>query len=321
MKPALRWLRVPAAILLLGAAVVLAGPQRIWASLSRADPGWILLGLACAVIANLTCALRWRALCGWLGIEAPTGWAIGTYFQGVAVNALLPGAVVGGDVLRAWRLRRLGHPGLEAGLSVVLDRLSGLWMLVVLGAAAFALGMGGAPDRAAATLLRAWPALEALPLAPMSLALAAALFAAPWAALQLAWRLPVAGGTGAAARVRSALARQGLGRPFMVQAALSVVIQALSIGALFCAARALEVDLPAWALAAAAVPVFLMATLPVSFGGWGTREAAAVVALGAFGVPAAAAVGASVIFGGYALVQALAGWRAVREPARPDDLR
>lgn len=321
MKPVLRWLRVPAAVLLLGAAVALAGPQRIWEALSQSDPGWILLGLACATAANLVCALRWRALYRWLGLETPAGWAIGTYFQGVAVNALLPGAVVGGDVLRAWRLRRLGHPGLEAGLSVVLDRLSGLWMLVVLGATAFALGMSGQPDGAASALLQAWPVLDGLPLAEISLAAAAALLAAPWVALQLAWRLPVSRGAGAAARVRSALARRGLSRPFLEQVALSAVIQALAIGALLCSARALDVALPAWAIAAAAVPVFLMATLPVSFGGWGTREAAAVIALGAFGVPAAAAVGASVLFGGYALVQALAGWRAVRGPTRPDDIR
>jgi uncharacterized membrane protein YbhN (UPF0104 family) len=61
-------------------------------------------------------------------------------------------------------------------------------------------------------------------------------------------------------------------------------------------------------VAVAAVPIFLMATLPVSFGGWGTREAAAAITLGALGTPAAVAVTGSVVYGAYALVQALGGW-------------
>jgi uncharacterized membrane protein YbhN (UPF0104 family) len=84
-------------------------------------------------------------------------------------------------------------------------------------------------------------------------------------------------------------------------------VQLLSIGAFALGGRALGIELPAWSWAAVAVPVFLMATLPVSFGGWGTREAAAVVALAAFGVPGASAVGASVLYGLFALAQALAG--------------
>jgi hypothetical protein len=45
----------------------------------------------------------------------------------------------------------------------------------------------------------------------------------------------------------------------------------------------------------------------VSFGGWGTREAAATVCLGLFGVPAAQAVGVSVLYGLFGLAQALGG--------------
>jgi len=44
-------------------------------------------------------------------------------------------------------LRRSGQGALEAGLSVLLDRLSGLWMLWVLAALAAAWGMARRIDR------------------------------------------------------------------------------------------------------------------------------------------------------------------------------
>jgi uncharacterized membrane protein YbhN (UPF0104 family) len=318
----MRWLRVVAAVLLLGAAVTLAGPQRVWAALSRAHPGWVLAGLACAAGANLVCALRWRELCRWLGLPVSRGWSVSAYFQGVAVNALLPGAIVGGDVLRAVLLRRLGHPGLEAGLSVLLDRLSGLWMLFVLGAAAVAWGTAGAPTTASDALGTAARGLGLPSLAAAATVAAAALLALPWLALRVTLRWRTGPAAGRLERLRARLAGQGIARPFAIQAAMSGVVQALAVVSLLCATRALGVDLPAWVIAATAVPIFLMATLPVSFGGWGTREAAAAVALGAFGVPASAAIGASVLVGAYALVQAIGGWRALRggPPLRgPDD--
>src|SRR5438477_10227371 len=52
------------------------------------------------------------------------------YFRGMTMNVLLPGATVSGDLLRGYQLGRLGeNPLLRAGASVLLDRLSGLWIL------------------------------------------------------------------------------------------------------------------------------------------------------------------------------------------------
>lgn len=308
MRRALRWLRVPAAVALLAGAIFFAGPQRVWDALSRADPGWLLTGLSSAVAANLVSALRWRALCQWLGMRTSAAWSVAVYFQGVAVNALLPGAVVGGDLLRALRLRGAGHPGLEAGLSVLLDRISGLWMLIVLGAIALAFGLHRADLPASAALVQAWTSI--LPLHPAVLALLAALalLLLPWIALQGLLRLRAPKVQDQLHRLQASLARQDPRAAYAVQAVLSAVVQVFSTGALFCALRALGEDLPVWAVAAAAVPIFLMATLPVSFGGWGTRETAAAITLGAFGTPGAIAITASVIYGVYALIQALGGW-------------
>jgi len=54
-------------------------------------------------------------------------------------------------------------------------------------------------------------------------------------------------------------------------------------------------------------PVILATTLPISIGGWGVREGAMVVALGAIGVPAEGALVLSVVVGLVGMASALPG--------------
>lgn len=308
----MRWLRVVAAFVLLGAVVWLAGPSHVFETIRGADPRWFALGLAANVAANMFSSLRWRELARWFGMVAPRIWALVTYFHGVAVNALLPGAVVGGDMLRAFALQRLGHPGLDAGMSVLFDRLSGLWMLCVIGLVSIA---WGADSEAARALAARWPALGGSPLAQTALLLACAALVGPWIALMVLRRWLPKRDSPRLARLRAALRGGHASRHYLVQVVLSTIVQLLAIASLVCAARALHVEIPFWAMAASTVPIFVFATLPLSFGGWGTREAAAVLALGAFGIAAPTAVTISVLYGLYGLVQALGGLAPVPQVA------
>lgn len=302
-------LRVALALLLLAAVLWWVDGRKVLQALTAADARWLTLGLVSAVLANVASALRWWVLVRWLGGTVGRGWALAMYFRGVAINALLPGAVVGGDMYRAHALGRRGLPLLEAGISVLFDRLSGLWVLIVAGCgfAAFGLLQQGPASW--------WPALGLPALnASMLVGVAALLLASPLLVL-LAWRAGVAVPEAVAARREAtwharlvliahrprALAQYGW------QLLGSLAVQLLSIGTLACAGAALGLDLPYWVWAVAAVPTFLMATLPVSFGGWGTREAAAALSLGAFGVAAPQAVAVSMFYGLAALAQALMG--------------
>ena len=279
---------------LLVAVIALADPARVLAQLRQAHVGWLLAGLAAAVASNVVSALRWRTLARWLGADVSVRDASRWYFQAIGLNALLPGAVLGGDLYRAVVLRRAGQATLASSWSVVLDRVSGLWMLCAIG------GIGAALY---VDVLAPWLRLPAGVFTLLMLA-----GTALW--LMLPWVLPALlryGGVRWLAPLRAAAERPDFNRQMGWQALASAAVQVLSAAALAGGGLALGVQLPLAAWAFAIAPVFLMAALPVSVGGWGTREAAAVAALAPFGVAAPAAVGVGVIYGLYALVQGAMG--------------
>ena len=300
-------LRLVGAPLLLAAVVWLAGPQAVLAALRGADVGWLLLGLLSATAGNTSSSLRWSELARWLGHRVRARWAIAVYFRGVAINALLPGAVLGGDMFRAWQLHRDGCPMGAASLSVVLDRLSGLWILFALGALALFAGMGTAEMeilRARLHIPDSWPT------AVIAAALLGTVLLLPLLVLST---LAGVAGYGARAGGRRATAVELLRRPnsfeqYQRQAAASLVVQAFAVGALYCAGRAFGVLRPWWVVAFTAGPIFLFAALPVSFGGWGTREVATVSAWSTFGIAPPLAVAAAAAFGVYALAQSVLAW-------------
>ncbi|TSE34230.1 lysylphosphatidylglycerol synthase transmembrane domain-containing protein [Tepidimonas charontis] len=317
--PVRRVFKLGAALVLLAAVAWWVDPQPLGQTLARADASWVLIGLLTSTAANAASAWRWRALVDWMGWRMPLAWALPVYFRGVAANAWLPGAVVGGDVLRAWALHQRGVPVAQASASVLLDRLSGLWVLGVLGVAGLALGHG---------LDRAWALLggaaldesQILALRGVLWTVALLLLVLPYAVLRLpatAWgaRLPHWGWW-------HRLAHHAPGPQVLRQLLGSLVVQGLSIATLGACLHAVGAPLPWTVVAAAAVPIFVFATLPISFGGWGTREAAAVAVLLPLGVSGAQAMAASVLYGLFPVVQsALALWplpaaNATRPPQR-----
>ena len=281
----------------LGAVLALADPARVAVQLGRAEPLWLAAGLLAGIASNAVSALRWRALARWLGAELGARDACRWYFQAMGLNALLPGSVVGGDVYRAVALRQSGESAMAASASVVLDRLSGVWMLCVLGA------LGAL---ASAPVLAPWAGVPAWALAGLA-GLAAGLgLVLPWAGMRHLRRRKAPPHRWLAA-LHTLANQPDTGQRLLRQALASMAVQVLSAAALAAGAWALGVQATwsAWVFAMA--PIFLLAALPVSVGGWGTREAAAVLALAPFGVDAVGAVGAALVYGLYGLVQGGAG--------------
>ncbi len=273
------------------------GPVRVLASFAQADPRWLAAGFALSLLASLASALRWHAIAGWLGIDAPRSEMILAYWRGVMANTVLPGATVGGDTLRALHLQRLGNPIVPSASSVLLDRLSGLWLLLVmsLSMTAVAQGLGLLP----VTVLNTPPLIAA---GAAALAILAPL---------LAWSFSTAITRHLPSRLATLLdalhARPHPLAQYLAQMGWSGSVQLLSIAAFACGGYAVGLDLPWWQFVIAAGPIFVFAAMPVSIGGWGTREAAAALVLGAFGASHEGAVACAILYGLFATLQGLLG--------------
>lgn len=297
-------------IVLLTAVIYLANPLQLWGRLQQANPWWLLGGFVVSIASNVVSAWRWRAMARWLGAQMPLASSMRWYFQAIGLNVLLPGAVVGGDVYRAMALQKTGQAKAASNLSVILDRVSGLWMLCAIG------GLGAV---ACASTLAPWVRMDTAIFITLLLAVTVIWLLLPWALLQGlrspwfklpgAWLEPV----------RMAASSPYFLSQLWLQAASSALVQLLSAGALSCGAMALGLHLPLAVWAFAIAPVFLMAALPVSVGGWGTREAAAVAALAPFGVPAVLAVGVGLLYGVFGLGQGALGALALGWPGRTQD--
>lgn len=291
---------------LLAVVFALAEPGRVLTALRDADPAWLLVGFAVAVASNAASALRWRALARWLGSDLSPRDAQRWYFQAMGLNALVPGAVVGGDVYRAVMLRRAGQDTLASTWSVILDRVSGLWMLGIIGSVGAALSAGTLGEA-----LHLNPRL----LTTLAWLSAAALLVLPWL-LRLLLRFWRFGGLRWVDPLRRAVERPDFSAQVRAQALASALVQVLSAAALAAGALALGVRLSPCAWAFAMAPIFLMAALPVSVGGWGTREAASVATLALFGVDPAVAVVTAMVYGLYGLVQGAFGAMAFGLPGK-----
>jgi uncharacterized membrane protein YbhN (UPF0104 family) len=264
---------------LLAAVLWYADPLAIAAQLEAVDPLFFALGLGASIVSNVVSAARWAAIARALGLSAPLPRAAAMYFRGMTMNVLLPGATVSGDVLRGYQLaQRHEKAGLRAAASVALDRLSGLWILCAMSLVSLLLAL--ANDH----------------LVPGK---AVFVYIAGLAAAQVAPRLPLP------VRRLEELRRQAVGArgPLLASVWLSVLVQVFSAGALWAFAFAAGINVSYWVMLAAAAPIFIMGAVPLGWGGFGAREVAAVVVLGAIGVPADQATTAALLYGISAVLQ------------------
>jgi uncharacterized protein (TIRG00374 family) len=297
-------LRIVAGAALLAVVVWYAHPQALWAQLRGADPLLFALATVVAILGNLLSVTRWALIARGLGLIAPIPRMILMYARGITTNMVLPGSMLSGDVLRSVQLSRVGNNTLgTSALSVFLDRFSGLWMLcgmsliATLGVVVWKLTTDGGP------------AVGLEQLAGYMLALAAGLIVPvmplPFAKLQrsrVSW----------VAKLARHWERLELGvqraRPALLSSAWrSFGVQFLAACVLWLCGLSVGVKLPFPVMLAAAAPIFMMASLPIGVAGFGTREVAAVIVLGALGVPSEQATATGLLYGMASVVQGILG--------------
>ena len=282
--------------------------------LSRYSPSSARL----ADIRPLWCALAFLALFSTLPVASERWRRIVLHFGGIGdrwtvfrvfatsafFSQVLPS--VGGDLVRVVYHRLLRSTMGSLVISIVLDRGMGIMGLLVL-------VLGAYP------FLSEWPRAAAIAL-PAE-AIAAGLLAGAAVGASILPRLRV---TGLWARVPPSLratsngigwavgSREGLFRLLP----LSVLVHLLSIVAVYAIGRSLQIDLGFWTAAGVSPLILLAQILPISIGGWGVRETAAVTLLATLGVDPGAALALSLIFGSLFALATLPGllfWFTLRE--------
>ena len=107
------------------------GLADIWREIQSVQLNWLGLAFGLCVLGTALRAYRWQALLVGLGLHVPIGRLIKLYFVGTFFNTFLPSGF-GGDVVRVIELAQDSHRAHEATGTVLVDRLTGILVLLAM---------------------------------------------------------------------------------------------------------------------------------------------------------------------------------------------
>jgi uncharacterized protein (TIRG00374 family) len=257
--------------------------------------GWLAIGLGILIVQTAVAAIRWHSILRSLRLPMPI-WAVVQIFYVMAfLNSFLP-AGLGGDTLRVWLLRRNAPDIMTAVNSVLIDRLVAVFALLIAAVAVQPL-----------MWLQVRNSFLLVAIVCSALSMIAAIYAVIFIVPRIQW--PIFGRLMPMLKTVS----RDLRLVFLDITALSTTFVSafaanlLLVGAACALAYGAGVDVGflTWLVV---MPVVLLVTaLPISVGGWGTREIAMVYMLGLFGVPSDLAAAVSIQFGLCTTIASLVG--------------
>jgi glycosyltransferase 2 family protein len=284
--------------------------------LARSAPTVALVLGGLVALALLT-AWRWRWLVRALGLALSASEAVRYTFYGIFFNLFVPGST-GGDVVKAWYAARRTGRATKAVVSVLVDRLVGLFALVLFAAAVLFVArdregfatprvlvgavLGGAVVAGVLVLSRR---------VRRALGLSAVLRRLP---LQRVW-------TEVDAAVRLYRAHAG---SLVLGLLVSLVNHAGTASCAWLLARALGLREVGLSDCLALIPVVsLLSAIPLLPGGWGVGEMAFAAFFVPLGLAPSEAVAWSIVFRLSILASGLPGaalWLLAREHPRPAEM-
>jgi uncharacterized protein (TIRG00374 family) len=284
--------------------------------LATASPAWWIASLAIMVGSVWPMAWRWQQLLAARGVHDLLRWLVRSYFVGYAAGQILPTSL-GGDASRIYETSRRheGRSGVAAG-TVLLERALGGTATLVLAAVGFALAVGHYDVGG-----YLWVELAFV---------VAAVFAGVLLfTTRLHWLLQ---------RMRPLLRWLRIERPLrevyiavhsfrstprllLWMFALTLVVQAVRVLAIWCAGKAVGVDLSPRPYYVMGPLLFLVMLVPFTVNGFAVRESFFVSFLGALGVSADRAFATGFLFFVVTIAlslpgAAIVGWEALRGGAR-----
>jgi glycosyltransferase 2 family protein len=260
---------------------------------------WFLVLAATLLAFQIACgAGRWYVILRALDAKMPFIETCRIYYIGVFFGTCMLSSV-GGDVARVWLMYRNKITAGTAAVSVVLDRVAALAgvALIVLALTPFFVTVVGRENLVPAVVLALLAAAGLVGI--FVVAQLDRIFVGRLARFRLVNQFVAVGSA-----TRQVFLRSAASIPVL---ALGVATQLGGSMAAYAIARSLSLNVTAIDCLILMQPVTLLATLPISIGGWGVREAAMVTFFGLIGVAPSAAVLLSVQLGLLAVVLSLPG--------------
>lgn len=251
--------------------------------LRQADLRYLFLAFLLFILSLVIRAYRWLVLVRGLDPAVPFGRLLRLYFAGAFFNAFLP-STYGGDVVRALELTQDTDPSAAIG-TVLLDRMSGLMMLSVIGLVVL-------PFQAA--WMERWLAWLLFGLAA-GILVVGALVLEGRPLRRLTARLPFGlslAGQGALARVYAAITGCGW-RAITGAFGISILFNILNVIIYWLCGQALGTGVGLGYFFASTTLISVSGLVP-SVGGWGVRELVSAALFASVGAEKAVAVGTAI---------------------------
>jgi uncharacterized protein (TIRG00374 family) len=241
--------------------------EAAWLVVSKADPGWLLAGLAMAGVGNLLSVVRWAVFLRVLKIPLPAWEVLRLSFVGLFFNNFLVGAV-GGDAVKVVWLVVKGHNKTSALLSVLMDRMSGLGALILCSLTFMLLRLDW---------LMSSPFVAGVikfVFGYLTVVVLLMAFSFVISARGLTSRLPerLPGRKTILEFTTAYIQFVAAWRATLVASAISLVILLSYFATFYCSARAFGVHMPVLDFFAFMPAVDIIAALPISLGGFGVRD-------------------------------------------------
>jgi uncharacterized membrane protein YbhN (UPF0104 family) len=251
--------------------------------LRQANLRYLFAAFLLFILSLVIRAYRWLVLVRGLDPAVPFGRLLRLYFAGAFFNAFLP-STYGGDVVRALELAQDSDPSAAIG-TVLLDRMSGLMMLSVMGLVVL-------PFQAA--WMERWLAWLLFGLA-VGILVVGALVLEGRLLRRLTARLPFGlslAGQGALARVYAAVTGCGW-RAITGAFGISILFNILNVVIYWLCGQALETGIGLGYFFASTMLISVSGLVP-SVGGWGVREIVSAALFAPAGAEKAVAVGTAI---------------------------
>jgi uncharacterized membrane protein YbhN (UPF0104 family) len=258
--------------------------------LDQVDFRWLTAAVVIFIAQTMLGAVRWQQIVQ--KCNAPDSLpfalprALRYNFIAVFFNQTLP-STIGGDAVRMWLLARDQGGWRIATYSVLIDRLAGLMVLALLVILCLPWSF--------ALIINATGRIALLIVGFGSIGACLVFLAIGFTRWRWLDRWWLTQQLAAAAMVAGGFFGSASSGPLTI--VYSLLIHALSITAAWCLAKAVAAPLE-WSQALLLIlPVLLVATIPLSIAGWGTRETAMVLAFGYAGLPESDGLIVSVLLG------------------------